>query len=399
MTPPFPRRRSLRLLATLLSGLVPVLALAQNSAVPSQLSKQATAELLDKPTIVKAPPSNSKRVYITDPGHFQVTTQVFTLDGDTGKLLGMSDAGNMAHVMTTHSGKFFATANSWWSRISRGKRTDYVQLIDAQTHDTVADIEISPTRFLSGVMPWMAAMTPDDHYLLFYQFSPSPGVGLVDLQKKSFVKMMDVPDCYEMFPTSSKTFYMNCRDGTLMKISYDEQGNTKREASRIFHQENEYLFNNPAYSMVSGRLVWPTYEGKIFQANLTDQSANFLPPIEAFTAAEKTANWRPGGWMPVAYHRPSDRIYLLADQRPQWHHKTTSRFVFVIDAKTGKRIARLDLGHETDSIGISQDAQPHLYALSTGEKTLYVHDATKGKLLHKVGELGRDPNIITTPEQ
>jgi methylamine dehydrogenase heavy chain len=42
----------------------------------------------------------------------------------------------------------------------------------------------------------MTEVTPDKKHLLFYQFSPSPGVGLVDLEAKKFVKMMDIPDCY-----------------------------------------------------------------------------------------------------------------------------------------------------------------------------------------------------------
>jgi hypothetical protein len=33
----------------------------------------------------------------------------------------------------------------------------------------------------------------------------------------------------------------------------------------------------------------------------------------------------------------------------------------VIDAKTGKRISKLELKHEIDSVGVSQDAKPQLY--------------------------------------
>lgn len=395
---PFARRSAARCLTAALTGLMPLLALAQGSAVPSQLGKQATAELLDDPKILKAAPTDGKRVYITDPGHFNVTSQVFTIDGGKGKLLGMTDAGKLPHVMASRDGKFIAIANSMWSRIARGKRDDYVELIDAQTHDPVADIDIPETRFLTGVMPWMAGLSPDDRFLLFHQFSPSPAVGLVDIKKKSFVKMMEVPDCYHIFPAAPTTFYMNCRDGTLLRVSYDAQGNTERANTRIYHEETDYLLNNPAYSTASGRLVWPSYDGKIFQADLKAKDATFHKPLEAFTAAEKADNWRPGGWVTVAYHRPSDRIYLLADQRAKWRHKTPSRFVFVIDAKSGKRLQKIALGHEIDSIGISQDDKPHLYAVSAGDQALYIYDAASGKQLHKVGELGRAPSIITTPE-
>ncbi|WP_262983356.1 amine dehydrogenase large subunit [Paracoccus mutanolyticus] len=49
---------------------------------------------------------------------------------------------------------------------------------------------------------WMNALTPDKKKLLFYQFSPAPAVGIVDLEGKKFDRMVDVPDCYHIFPAS-----------------------------------------------------------------------------------------------------------------------------------------------------------------------------------------------------
>lgn len=79
---------------------------AAEPKIPTQLGKEITSTLQDEPKILSAPPSNAKRVYVTDPGHFNVTSQVFSIDGEKSKLLGMTDAGKLPHVMASHDGKF-----------------------------------------------------------------------------------------------------------------------------------------------------------------------------------------------------------------------------------------------------------------------------------------------------
>ncbi|HSG93276.1 MAG TPA: amine dehydrogenase large subunit, partial [Methylotenera sp.] len=165
------------------------------------------------------------------------------------------------------------------------------------------------------------------------------------------------------------------------------------------HGEKDYLFNNPTFHAKTGRLVWPSTAGRIFQANLSASGAEFLKPFEAFTEAEKADKWAPGGWQPVAYHNERNEIYLMADQRAKWTHKLPSRFVFVFDAKTGEKLRRIDMGYEIDAIGVSQDEKPYLFAASKGDQTLYSFDAVSGKELGQVDELGRAPGLIIIPEE
>ena len=351
----------------------------------------------DEPVILTAPAPNARRVYIQDPAHFAAITQQFIIDGSTAEVIGMTDGGFLPHPVAAEDGSFFAQASTVFERIARGKRTDYVEVFDPQTLLPTADIELPEDgqRFLIGTYQWMNALTPDNKTLLYYQFSPAPAVGVVDLAEKKFDRMLEVPDCYHIFPVSPTVFYMNCRDGSLARVDF-ANGETNVTNSEVFHTEEELLINHPAFSLRSGRLVWPTYTGKIFQIDLTEDAATFRTPIEALTEAERADDWRPGGWQQTAYHRQSDRIYLLVDQRDQWRHKTASRFVLVIDAATGQRIDKIELGHEIDSINVSQDAEPLLYALSSGTQTLHIFDAASGKELRSVNQLGRGPQIITT---
>lgn len=371
-------------------------AFAGGAAIPSHLPEEATLGVEDKIEILKAPPPDARRIYVTDTDEFNVATRIVTIDGGNAKLVGQSDTGLVPNPVVSSDGKFFAHASTVFSRVSKGKRDDYVEVYDAETHNVIADIDIPEIRFLVNTYPWMTALTPDDKSMLIYQFSPSPGVGLVDLEGKKFVKMMDVPDCYHIFPTANDTFYMHCRAGHLLKATFDKDGNLKHENTKVFHPENKHLVNHPAYSTKAKRLVWPSYDGTIYQVDLSGNEAKFLDTFEAFTEEEKADKWAPGGWNIVAYHRETNRIFLLADQREKWTHKSPSRFVFVYDATTGKRLNKISLGHETNAIGVSSDAKPQLYALSGHDRSLYIFDPETGKQTGKVGQVGRAATNLTT---
>lgn len=353
----------------------------------------------DEPVILDAPAPNSRRVYVNDSAHFASLTQQFVIDTEAGRVIAMTDSGFLPNPVVSDDGSVYAQVSTTYSRISRGEREDYVEVFDPVTFKPVADITlpVEAHRFLVGTYPWMSALTPDSKTLLYYQFSPAPAVGVVDLEGKAFRRMLEVPDCYHIFPTAADNFFMHCRDGSLARVQFDAASDAEPQVthSEVFHPEDEYVVNHPAYSQKSGRLVWPTYEGKIYQFDLASGEAKALNTIEGLTAEERADNWRPGGWQLVAYHRPSNQIYMLVDQRAEWTHKTPSRHVVVIDAETGERIAKHELGHDIDSVAVSQDDDPLLYGLSTGAKTLYIYDAETGEELRSVNQLGHGPTVIS----
>jgi len=400
---PIPRYLTLAGACAMASAMAIGAAVAQDAAAQTQgqrdaaeAARQLAAGEADEPTVLSAPKPDDRRVYVQDPAHFAAITQQFVIDGETGRVVGMTDGGFLPQPLAAEDGSFIAQTSTVFSRIARGTRTDYVEVFDPETFKPTADIELpQDARFLVGTYQWMNALTPDKKKLLFYQFSPAPAVGIVDLEGKKFDRMVEVPDCYHIFPATPDVFYMNCRDGSLARVDISG-AEPKITNTEVFHGEDELLINHPAYSMRAGRLVWPTYTGKIFQVDLTGDKATFRAPIEALTEEERADNWRPGGWQQTAYHRASDRIFLLVDQRDQWRHKTASRFVVVLNAATGERISKIELGHEIDSINVSQDAEPLLYALSAGTQTLHILDAGTGKELRKVTHLGRGPQILTT---
>lgn len=362
----------------------------------AEAAKKLAAGEDDEPIVLKTRAPNAHRVYINDPAHFAAITQQFIVDASNGEVMGMIDGGFLPNPVVANDGSLIAQSSTVFQRIARGKRTDYVEVFDAETLDPIADIELPDApRFLVGTYPWMTALTPNNKQLLFYRFSPSPAVGVVDLEGKKFDRMLDVPDCYHIFPTADDTFYMQCRDGSFAKVQYGAEGEPTITQSEVFRAEDDHLINQPAYSAKIKHLVWPTYTGKIFQVDLSGDAPKFLPTFEALTEEERADNWRLGGWQQVAYHRNTKRIFVLVDQRAEWMHKTASRYVVVLNGETGERIQKIELGHEIDSIEVSQDAEPFLYGLSTGTSTLHVYNAADGKEIRSVDQLGRAPQVIT----
>lgn len=386
-------------IAALLVAAQPALA-EDAKAVPKSLPSVGTVKI-DNLTIEKAPAPDIKRFYVVDPGHFNMTSQTFVMGANDNKLQfhGIIDGGKLPHVMASSNGKFVGVSNTTYDRIASGNRNDYIALHDPQTFEPIADIDIPEIRFLTGLIERFAALSTDDKFMLIQQFSPKSGIGLVDLEKKKFVKVMDIPDCYHIFPTAKQNFFMHCRDGSLLQVAYDDQGNSKQKNTKVFHAENDYLHNNPYYSSQAGRLVWPTYTGKIFQAKLSDSGAEFLKPVEIFSDKEKQDKWAPGGWQPIAFHKERNEIYLLADQRAKWTHKNPSRFVVVADAATGKRLRKIELKHEIDSIAVTQDKNPTLIAASIEKKSIFTFDAVSGKALASMDEIGKAPQIIVTMDK
>lgn len=382
----------------------------QTPAEAQTLGQRAAAEAAaalaagedDEPVILEAPAPDARRVYVNDSAHFASLTQQYVIDAEEGRVIGMTDGGFLPNPVVADDGSLFAQASTTFSRISRGEREDYVEVFDPVTFKPIADITLPPDahRFLVGTYPWMTALTPDNDTLLYYQFSPAPAVGVVDLEGKAFRRMLEVPDCYHIFPVAADTFFMHCRDGSLARVNFQAEGDAAPEVthSEVFHGEEEYVVNHPAFSQKAGRLVWPTYEGKIFQFDLSTGEAKALATLEGLTEEERADNWRPGGWQLVAYHRQSNRIYMLVDQRAEWTHKTPSRYVVVLDADTGERIARHEMGHDIDSVAVSQDAEPLLYGLSLGAKTLYIYDAETGEELRSVNQLGHGPTVISVAD-
>src|SRR5208337_2294286 len=79
----------------------------------------------------------------------------YLVDGDTGRYLGTLSTGYLfTRVILSRNGKLIYSPEIYFSRGTRGKRTDVVTLYDTATLSPVGEIEIPPKR--STNLPMMA---------------------------------------------------------------------------------------------------------------------------------------------------------------------------------------------------------------------------------------------------
>jgi methylamine dehydrogenase heavy chain len=244
----------------------------------------------------------------------------------------------------------------------------------------------------------MTDLSTDGRYLMYYQFSPAPGVGIADLKEKKFLATIDIPDCVLVFPSGPRSFVMECRDGTLLNVSFDAAGKATMSNTKRFHADDEYIIDTPAFSRKAGKIFFVSYDGTVYPVDVSSGQAVIGASWELFTDAESKEGWAPGGWAPLAYHRESERLFVLADVRAEWTHAFASGHVLVYDVNTKKRVDDFTLNHAVLSINVSQDSNPLLYALDNHAAELFIYDATTGRYRTTVDEMGHDPYIIVTPE-
>ena len=149
----------------------------------------------------------------------------YLIDGDTGRYLGTLSTGySFAHVLLSRDSKLIYSPETYFSRGTRGTRTDVVTLYDAGTLKVAGEIAIPPKR--SSNLPMIAnqVLTDDDRFLLIYNFNPAQSVTVVDTEQRKFVREIETPGCALVYPTGPRSFFSVCGDGSLSLVALDDAG-------------------------------------------------------------------------------------------------------------------------------------------------------------------------------
>lgn len=351
----------------LASALVPAAALAQ---VPESAAL-GTQE--DHPTRV-LPEPQPHWVYISEPVFPNLTvSKVWVLDGDTLELKGMVNAGYTANLVLSHDRANFYVTETYWSRGSRGTRTDVVTTYDPKTLSPTGEIILPEGRFLSNPKKHNVQLTSDGRYLLSFNMDPGFGLSIVDLRENRYVGEIETGGCSLAFPTGPSSTATICPDGSFSHITFDATGKAEIEDSEpFFDSEADPVFEHAALHRPSGKAFFVSYAGWVYPVELKGK-----PTVgERWKLqGEGEEGWRPGGWQNAAYHAPSNRLFVLMHEGGVWTHKQAGEEVWVYDAANGKRVQRLKLEHPSHSLTVSNDEAPLLFAL-TETAMLQVYDAT-----------------------
>lgn len=363
-------------------------ALLFSSAASAQLEpEQLTVESLPEKLPVHW-------VWVNDVSFFNMTDgRAYLIDGDTGRFMGMV-SGGYGHGMLELDprGGRFAVPATYYSRGTRGERTDVVTLYSVATLRPDDEIVI-PSKKFSGI-PFIGAapLTDDGRFALLYNFTPEQSVTVADLETKKVVGEFPTPGCGLIYPVGPRRFMMQCGDGSMQLASMDVSGKVELGGvSKPFWNQSDPA-TEKAVRIGPSRWMFFTHDS---QVTVVDGAGVAPKVVQQWSlVGAKPDNWRIGGLQPSAYHAASGRLYVLMHQGGAGTHKDPGREVWVFDVKTQQRIQRITLDVLATSIAVSADAKPLLYAVQFGVPTLIIYDALAGNKLRTVDKLGQTLSVI-----
>lgn len=328
--------------------------------------------------------------------HHMADGKAFLLDGDSGRMLGMLSTGfSFNGVVLGKSGAEILSPETYFSRGTRGTRTDVVTFYAPRTLSPVAEVTIPPKR--ASTIPQLAnsRLTDDFRFLLLYNYTPAQSVTVVDVPARKFVGEIETPGCALVYPTGRRAFFSLCGDGAALQVQLDDNG---RAASR---SRTAQLFD-PLTDPVTEKGVRDGNDWLF--ATFAGNAVRLAPGASGITAAtwslldeaDRRDSWRPGGMQHLALHATTRRLYSLMHVGGADSHKDPGTEVWVYDVAGKKRTQRIVLQEMATSIAVTQDAKPLLFAIFIGAQKVDVYDALSGKFLRSIGEIGFTPTTLVT---
>ena len=324
--------------------------------------------------------------------------QARLIDGDSGRFLGMLSTGyGFTRIVLAKDGSVIFSPETYFSRGTRGTRTDVVSLYDPKHLSPVGEIVIPPKR--ASNMPMMAdtELTDDGRFLLIYNFTPSQSVTVVDAHSRKLVEEIETAGCALDFPTGPRSFFSICADGSLLNVHLDDSGHatTRERSARMFD-----ILHDPATEKgvrIGDTWYFVTYSGVMYPIQISEKGLTLEEKWSLINPADQAEAWRPGGLQQLAVHTGLNRLYSIMHRGGPETHKDPGKEVWVYDLAKHARVQRIAMKNASGAIQVSRDAKPLLFSINIESTSMDVYDATSGAWLRSVENVGTTPTIMVVP--
>jgi aralkylamine dehydrogenase heavy chain/methylamine dehydrogenase heavy chain len=364
-------------------------ALLVGTAGHAQTTNQPKEKLTGGHT-VKGNPAD--RIYVMDSVFNHLTDSRLNLfDGPTGKFLGMVPTAFNGHAQISRDGKKIYVATTYFERVTRGKRTDVIEVWDGAKLSFDQEIIIPPKRAGALNYDGMFRQTNDGRYVLLQNGTPAASVTVVDMQKHAFVQEITATaGCWSIIPLpgTPHSFATICGDGSLLRIDLGADGKLAAEhrSKPMFPVQDDPIFISPGF--LSDRLVFVSFYGNVYTAHIEKDGLRFDPPWSLLDDKDKADNWVPGGYNLMAVNPQTERMYIFMHPHGvEGSHKNPAAEIWVYDLKTRQRIARVP-GKDALSMSVVQGKAPRLLTLDGGNVHVYDISAAEPKLLSSIAAAG-----------
>ena len=301
------------------------------------------------------------------------------------------------NVLFSQSKHEIYTAETFYSRLTRGERTDAITIWDTATLQPKAEIILpGGKRQQSVTYTGLFQFTNSQSWALVANFTPAQSITVVDLDGRKVLGDIDLPGCTHIYPTGARGFSSLCADGSMISIALDDQGKvaSSKSIADVQDIDRQPLFGMPA---MVGRTAWfVSFHGQLRGIDLSGPVARPLPGKASVGTAEGGApEWRPGGWQVIASDAKGLLYVLMSPNGKEGSHKDGGTEVWVIDPAANKRLSRIALGGVAGSITVTREAIPHL-VVAKADGAIEVYDVASGQLVHNLGNtVAFNPIVLT----
>lgn len=306
-----------------------------------------------------------------------------------------------AQVRASQFGSFIAndrrgelyTAETFYSRLTRGDRTDAVTIWDRATLEPKGEILLPDgKRGQSVTQPATFQLANEGQWALLWNFTPASSVTVLDLEGRKILSEVDTPGCSLIYPTVQRSFYTLCGDGGLTSFSLKPDGSIARQStSKPFNQiEADPMFM--MHAKVGGIDYFPTFQGRIQPIDARKDAPVAMRDWSMVSPAEAKQGWRPSGWQIISGDAAGRLFVLMQSGGKEGSHKDGGSEVWVIDPKTKARTQRIALKNAAVSIVVTGGEQPKLVAAAV-QGGLDVYDAA-GSFQHSLASVAHSPMVM-----
>lgn len=356
----------------------------------------AHAVNVDTPGIATVGPPGPHWFWADDLAFFGIADgRAMLVDADTGRFIGMLSTGALfAKLDLPRDYGTIYSIETYYSRGTRGERTDVVTYYDPRTLAPTGEVVIPPHRQSGVPMLAFSGLTDDDRHLLIYNFNPAQSVTVVDVGKRKVAGEIPTPGCALVYPSGQRRLAMLCQDGALLTIDLDASGaEAKRTKSAPFFDPKADPITEKGVRL-GDRWLFASFNGMLHEVNASGAAATFASwPL--LTDADRAESWAVGGAQHLALHAASGRLYSLMHQGGADSHKDPGTEVWVYDVAAKRRVQRIPLEKPAVTIQVTQDDAPVLLA-TPGEPLVDVYDASSGAHQRTIEGLGQTPLVLQT---
>ena len=337
-------------------------------------------------------------VWVSDISFFHmIDGRSYLVDADSGAFKGFLSVGGFHEHLTLPKtrGEIIAPA-TYYSRGTRGTRTDAVTFYDPTSLRPTGEVVIPPKRHSGMPMIAYQALTDDERFLAITNMTPAQSVTIVDLDERAVAAEIPTPGCALVYGAGARRIQQLCGSGRIQTLELSEDGGLKAatQSEPFFDVEADPVMEKAR--RVGDTWYYVSFQGNVHPVDVSGDAPAFGEPWSLRAEGEEA--WRPGGTMPVGVHEASNRLYVLMHEGGEGTHKDPGADVWVYDLGTKERVQQISLGERiATSIQLTQDDAPLLLTTFVAAPQLEVYDAATGAHQRTIGELGLTPIMIQTP--